>query len=92
MKKIIAVSILVLFMLTLTVSYGSISHQNPILPQKEVNKTKKIDQQKSQKETCDAQKKKDIELKEHSVNKQMKVKKNDTDKNIKEAVQKRNIP
>ncbi|MCX6229557.1 MAG: hypothetical protein NTV75_10390 [Bacteroidia bacterium] len=92
MKKIYTLSILVLFMLSLNLSYGSVSHQNPIQPQKEVKKAKKLEQQKSQKETCDAQKKKDIELKEHSVNKQMKVKKNDTDKNIKEAVQKRNIP
>jgi len=92
MKKIYTLSILVLFMFSLTLSYGSVSHQNPIKPQKEVKKAKKLEQQKSQKEACDAQKKKDIELKEHSVNKQMKVTKNTTDKNIKEAVQKRNIP
>lgn len=92
MKKIITLSILVLFMLSLTLSYGSISHQSLIPPKNEVKKGKKLNQHKPQKAACDVQDKKEIELKEHSINKEKKVKKLTTDENIPKTIQKRNIP
>ena len=92
MKKIFTLSILALFILTLSPSYGSLSIQKPTKTSKDLKQAKKLDQQKHQEAASEVQSKKDIELKEHSVNKEKKVRSLSTDKNIHQIIKKRNNP